>query len=107
MATNELPKLSEPPREIILHEASLSDYTDIGRNAAESYYTSKLTDFLAPGRHEHYTHYLRGYQNRALGRMLDPRTLTVNAYEASNPHKIIGTIQAQRYVANVAHYSPR
>ena len=60
------------------------------------YYDAALTKFLSPYRGKYYSHYERGFQQRALKRMLNPRNLTFVACEAAHPEKPIASLQFSR-----------
>jgi len=90
------PVSSSQKSPIIIRQAYLSDNGEIGRIAAEVYYDAALTLFLSPHRGKYYSHYERGYRQRALKRMLDPRSLTFVACEAAHPEKPIGAVQFLR-----------
>jgi GNAT superfamily N-acetyltransferase len=75
--------------------ATLLEHREIGRIASETYFHTPLTKFLSPHAGEYYSHYERGFTQRALKRMLDPRNLTFVAVDEAIG-KPIGHIQAER-----------
>ncbi|KAH6664133.1 hypothetical protein B0J14DRAFT_252807 [Halenospora varia] len=88
--------LSNPKSEIIIRQAHISEYTQLGALAATTYLDSPLTTYLSPDRKQHYSHYLRGFQQRALSRLLDPRNLSFVAVQAEKPNVVVGYAQFMR-----------
>ena len=87
--------LIEPP--IIIRPAQLTEYRAIGLLAARTYYNAPVTAWLSPRRAEYPQDYERGFIQRSLTRMLDPRNLTFVAVAASAPlQPICGYAQFQR-----------
>jgi ribosomal protein S18 acetylase RimI-like enzyme len=68
----------------------------VGRIAAEVFYDDALTEFLAPHRAKYYSHYERGFQQRVLKLMFNPRCLCFVACEATHPEKPIASVQIER-----------
>jgi len=86
---------SQKPRiPIKIRPATLLESREIGRIAAETYIDEPLINFLSPYAAQYPTHYLRGFRQRALQRMLDPRNLTFVACDPSD--KPIGYTQVKR-----------
>jgi GNAT superfamily N-acetyltransferase len=81
---------------IILRRGHFKDAKQIGQVAAKTYRDTPLTIFLSPNRLQYYSHYERGFIQRATARMFDPRNITVIACEASNPSRVIGYAQFAR-----------
>ncbi|KAH8647994.1 acyl-CoA N-acyltransferase [Tricladium varicosporioides] len=87
----------KPNSEIIIRQAHFSEYTQLGVLAAKAFFDSPLTAYLSPHRKEHYSHYQRGFKQRVLSRLLDPRNLSFVAVQAEKPDVVIGYAQFVRY----------
>lgn len=81
---------------VLIRPGRISDFLVIGRIAAYTYQDTDLTTYLSPRSREHYNAYKRGFQERALQRLLSPRNQTFAAYEESNPDVVIGYAQFVR-----------
>lgn len=80
---------------ITIRQATLHDHKEIGRIASITYLDTALTRFLSPHAGKYYSHYERGFAQRAMKRMLDPRNLTFVAVDEASG-KPIGQIQLER-----------
>jgi ribosomal protein S18 acetylase RimI-like enzyme len=85
------------PKNIVTRPAHFSDYVEVGRVAAETYVDDPLTNFLSPHRAQYLSDYERGFVQRAMKRMLDPRNLTMVAYDGENANVIFGYAQLYRF----------
>jgi GNAT superfamily N-acetyltransferase len=81
---------------MIIRPAKLSEYKILGTIASITYFPTPLTALLSPNRLQHFSHYERGFQKRALTLMLDPRVRAMVACEATNPDVPIGYIYFKR-----------
>jgi GNAT superfamily N-acetyltransferase len=89
-------QLAQEGSPIIIRPARRTEYGALAKIAAETYFPMPLMAFLSPGRAEHYRDYERGFEQRALTLMLDPRMLSFVACEAADPDRPIGYIHAKR-----------
>lgn len=88
-----MPKDAPP---ILLRPARLSEYKTLGSIAAVTYFPTPFSDFLAPNRIQHYSHYDRNYHERCMMLMLEPRMRSMVAVEATRPDLPIGYIHFER-----------
>jgi ribosomal protein S18 acetylase RimI-like enzyme len=88
-------KRTQEKPHITIRTATLSDHIHIGRIASETYYSTPLTRFLSPHAEKHYSHYVQGFTQRALKRMLSPRNLTFVAVDDALGIPI-GHLQSER-----------
>lgn len=86
---------SQTPK-VFIRPARLREYKALGSIAAETYFPAPFTAFLSPYRSRYFSHYLRGFQKRALSLMLDPRVRSVVACEESKPDVPVGFIHFKR-----------
>ncbi|CAG8949052.1 hypothetical protein HYFRA_00002181 [Hymenoscyphus fraxineus] len=85
-----------PRTKVLLRRGNISDFLAIGRIAAHTYGDTYLDAYLSPHSKKHPNAFRRGYQQRALQRMLSPRNLTFVAVEESNPRVVVGYAQFTR-----------
>jgi GNAT superfamily N-acetyltransferase len=79
---------TKPKPTIKIRGATLLDHREMGRTASETYYDTDLTRFLSPHAGAYYSHYARGFTQRILKRMLDPRSLSFVACVAGSKEPI-------------------
>jgi ribosomal protein S18 acetylase RimI-like enzyme len=91
------PSHPNPSKEItIIRRARLTEAPQIGRIAARSYCSTPVTAFLNPNREKYYADYERGFVERAISRMLSPRSVTFVACTVEEPGRVVGYAQFVR-----------
>lgn len=95
-ATSVKPVATKSTKAFTIRPVKPKEIFTVGRIAALTYYNSRITKFLSPKRLEYADHYIRGFQQRAVTRYLDPSTDNIVACNAERPDEIIGYIQICR-----------
>jgi ribosomal protein S18 acetylase RimI-like enzyme len=90
---SKMPKDAPP---ILIRPARPSEYKTLGNIAAVTYFPTSFSDFLSPNRIQYYSHYARGFQQRALTLMLQPRVRSLVAVESTRPDLPIAYIHFER-----------